>query len=170
MEHYVYILVDPRDGDPFYVGKGSGDRVLAHEAEARAGSEHPKCDVIRAIWAEGLEVERRFDSWHGSAEEAYAREEALIDEIGLESLTNLVRGGGSERGRCETVEQLVRRLEGEMTRERLDRIMAASPAWGIVSEWAGDAVQSTVQTFAFVLGIDAVIESARKHGVVVNVS
>lgn len=27
---YVYRLIDPRNGETFYVGKGSGDRVFAH--------------------------------------------------------------------------------------------------------------------------------------------
>lgn len=34
--NYVYLLVDPRDGIPFYVGKGRGDRAQAHEIEALA--------------------------------------------------------------------------------------------------------------------------------------
>lgn len=26
LDHYVYLLVDPRDSRPFYVGKGQGPR------------------------------------------------------------------------------------------------------------------------------------------------
>src|SRR5690242_9527661 len=56
---YVYILRRP-DGRPFYVGKGIGDRVFAHENEAR----HPndwrsnayKLNVIRSIWRSGNPV------------------------------------------------------------------------------------------------------------------
>jgi hypothetical protein len=32
--NYVYVLVDPRDSMPFYVGKGVGTRMLAHGVEA----------------------------------------------------------------------------------------------------------------------------------------
>ncbi len=34
LRHYVYRLVDPRDGVTFYVGKGSGQRVLQHQWDA----------------------------------------------------------------------------------------------------------------------------------------
>ena len=30
LKYYVYLYVDPRDGCPFYVGKGRGNRILSH--------------------------------------------------------------------------------------------------------------------------------------------
>lgn len=30
LKTYVYRLIDPRNGETFYVGKGRGDRVFAH--------------------------------------------------------------------------------------------------------------------------------------------
>lgn len=36
---YVYALRDPRDGQVFYVGKGVGDRVFAHQREADDSAE-----------------------------------------------------------------------------------------------------------------------------------
>ena len=32
--HYVYRLIDPRNGETFYVGKGQGNRVFAHVSGA----------------------------------------------------------------------------------------------------------------------------------------
>lgn len=30
LEHYVYRLIDPRNGETFYVGKGQDNRIFAH--------------------------------------------------------------------------------------------------------------------------------------------
>lgn len=34
--YYVYCLIDPRDGQPFYVGKGYKQRMYRHEGEVRS--------------------------------------------------------------------------------------------------------------------------------------
>ncbi|HBZ78363.1 MAG TPA: hypothetical protein DEO39_06640, partial [Clostridiales bacterium] len=34
LKYYVYRLIDPRNGQTFYVGKGKGNRVFAHVNDA----------------------------------------------------------------------------------------------------------------------------------------
>ena len=34
LNYYVYRLIDPRNGQTFYIGKGKGNRVFAHVNEA----------------------------------------------------------------------------------------------------------------------------------------
>jgi hypothetical protein len=106
---YVYVLRDPREQLPFYVGKGSGNRCFAHLAEARktlaaSSRDYPKLGVIRAIEAANLDVSIEILR-HGFETEdaAYEVEAACIDLLRLTdlkttpNLANRVLGRGSKR-------------------------------------------------------------------------
>lgn len=91
--YYVYLLIDPRDGKVFYVGKGTGNRCFAHLAEARKTQadtvgEYAKLRHIRNIEATKEPV--RIDILrHGLTEdEAYRVESTAIDALGFERLDN----------------------------------------------------------------------------------
>lgn len=88
--HYVYLYSDPRDGRPFYVGKGEGARVLSHLSEA---AESRKCAKIADIRAAGLKprIEILAHALRDD-ETAFRIEAAVIDLLGLDALTNEVRG------------------------------------------------------------------------------
>lgn len=93
--HYVYLYVDPRTDETFYVGKGQGERALAH---LRDTSESLKVARIKEIDASGREP--RIDILvHGlpSEEAAFRIEAAVIDAIGPNRLTNAVRGSGTSK-------------------------------------------------------------------------
>jgi len=106
---YVYALVDPRDMRIFYVGKGSSNnRAFSHLAEQRTepekniriaeirnAGEEPIVDILR----HGLETN----------EQVLDVEAAIIDAIGVENLTNQIRGHGTLRGR-QTSQQVERLL------------------------------------------------------------
>lgn len=95
---YVYELVDPRDGLAFYVGKGCGNRIFAHEKDAeRDGVCSEKVNKIKDIWADGLQVEKRHVAFFWDEQAAYDFEAVRVDEYGLDSLTNIIPGGGSVR-------------------------------------------------------------------------
>jgi len=88
--YYVYLYVDPRTNEPFYVGKGQGERAVAH---LRDTSESLVVAKIKEILASGREP--RIDILvHGlpSEKAAFRIEAAVIDAIGPEKLTNAVRG------------------------------------------------------------------------------
>ena len=34
-EFYVYVLYDPRNFQPFYIGEGKGNRMFSHESDPR---------------------------------------------------------------------------------------------------------------------------------------
>jgi len=96
LKWYVYRLIDPRNGETFYVGKGHGNRVFAHIRAAAdlEGDELPnKIKRIHAIQLAGFEVSHVIHR-HGMSEEtALEVEAALIDAY--PGLTNIAGGIGA---------------------------------------------------------------------------
>jgi hypothetical protein len=114
---YVYELIDPRTGNVFYVGKGSGDRIDQHEREAARGMRSRKCEVIRAIQSAGLAVEKRHVASFRWEQDAYDFETERIAEIGLVNLTNVLPGGQrawAEREAVSALRVAARRAEMEI--------------------------------------------------------
>lgn len=104
---YVYRLVDPRNFETFYVGKGSGQRVLQHAWDALDDAlPSDKLDRIRRIRDAGLE-EILIIHRHGLDEAtALHVEAALIDAY--PGLANLVRGHDIDQGPAR-LEELIDR-------------------------------------------------------------
>lgn len=94
---YVYDLVDPRNGQTFYVGKGTGGRCRQHIADAKKGKTGPKYDLIREILAEGLEVGVCIIREFEDEARAYASEKRRIAKLGRCTLKNIAAGGGGVR-------------------------------------------------------------------------
>ena len=104
LRHYVYVYVDPDTDEVFYVGKGRGDRAFFHLDDT---SETEKCARVRAIRARGREPIIEILA-HGLPDEAsaYRVEAAAIDLLGIDQLTNVVRGWRSGTYGRMTVEQV----------------------------------------------------------------
>lgn len=105
LKFYVYRLIDPRNGDTFYVGKGKGNRVFHHaaglgvdqietddgEQDHREDNESLKVSRIRDIRRAGLDVIHIIHR-HGieDAKTAHEVEAALIDAFS--GLSNIAAG------------------------------------------------------------------------------
>ena len=89
LQSYVYVYIDPRNGKPFYIGKGKGNRLFTHLqdksdietvsriAEIRRSGKEPRIEILRY----GL-----------SDSEARLVEAASIDLLGKAKLTNRISG------------------------------------------------------------------------------
>lgn len=116
LQSYVYALIDPRSGLPFYIGKGNGNRVFEHVVDALTGNgTTEKAPMIREIRQAGREV-RHIIVCHGMDDEAaYQVESALIEMcrmVGI-SLTNLVSGHGADIGSL-TSDEVIRLYGSEL--------------------------------------------------------
>ena len=108
LKSYVYRLIDPRDEQTFYVGKGQRDRVFNHlQGVLNAADEEEstlplRLKTIKEILDSGLEPIHIIHR-HGMDEnEAEVVEAALIDYI--PGLTNKISGRGSDFGPANAVE------------------------------------------------------------------
>src|SRR3990170_5288080 len=109
---YVYLYVNPIDNTIFYVGKGTGSRAVAH-LEDPAGTK--KANLIRKLRSVGVEPRIELLA-HGlrTEEEARLLEAASIDLLGIDNLTNEVRG--------------ITRGAGRMTLDQAIALYTAEPA------------------------------------------
>lgn len=121
--NYVYRLIDPRDFQTFYVGRGVGNRVFQHAKEELKHFEEEddalsmKIEQIRDIRLSGKEVICVIHRYGLTLDQAREVESALIDCY--PGLTNLVNGYGSDRG-VITAEDLQNALERPVYEEPED--------------------------------------------------
>ena len=106
LKTYVYRLIDPRNGETFYVGKGKGNRIFAH-IRGEQGIEGDELDNkmkrIRQIRLAGIEVAHVIHRHGMEAPTAFEVESALMDAY--PGLTNEVGGsGGNEFGAMHALE------------------------------------------------------------------
>jgi hypothetical protein len=118
LKYYVYMLLDPQDDKPFYVGKGIENRVFNHMACALIDTDtsNAKYDKIREI-IQGGQTVKHIIVRHGLTEsEAFQIEASLIDTLtycGL-LLSNKISGHNSIE-------------KGLMTSEEIKRLYNAQP-------------------------------------------
>jgi hypothetical protein len=116
---YVYILIDPSDNIPFYVGKGNGSRMYDHEKNILKGK---KLKNLHLYYKISKILDSKKPILYNKVLENVDENTALIEEInqiqkigradlGLGTLCNLTNGGEGSCGLVYTDKMLKRRIE-----------------------------------------------------------
>jgi hypothetical protein len=114
LENYVYRLIDPRNGETFYVGKGQGNRVFDHirNEPSLAGDELAnKTKRIREIRLAGFDVAHVIHRHGMDNKTAIEVEAALIDAY--PGLTNIAGGSGSGDYGAMHAREIIQRYSAE---------------------------------------------------------
>ena len=114
LKNYVYRLIDPRNGETFYVGKGVGNRIFEHVrgklgAALEDDASSNKLRRIRQIRLDGFEVAHVIHRHNLSEKEAIEVAAALIDAY--PEVTNEVALHGSDAYGLMHATQLNERYE-----------------------------------------------------------
>ena len=122
-KYYVYMLMVEGEGKPFYIGKGAGARVFAHELDADAmlkainqdrqdkeANYNKLSDKIKTIINNKRKVKKVIVKWGLTEDEAFMCESALINMYDYlcnnasdkplskdDALTNIVNGHASKK-------------------------------------------------------------------------
>lgn len=114
LKFYVYRLIDPRTGDTFYVGKGTGNRVFAHvknELSAENDVVTEKLLRIRQIRLDDFEVAHVIHRHGPTEDQALEVEAALIDAY--PETVNEIGGRASDERGIMHAKQIIERYEAE---------------------------------------------------------
>ena len=118
---YVYLLINPASKTPFYVGKGTGNRIFNHLQNAKDGKRGTdKLTEIQHILEQNLEVEHVIVRHGLNDKTAFNIEAALIDTFKyIPSFKTFVRG--NIQGGINSIEK------GLMNAEEIARKYNAEP-------------------------------------------
>ena len=132
---YVYELINPINGNVFYVGKGTGNRIDHHEQEAAKGVCSKKCNKINYIMKRGHKITKQKVALFWDEQAAYDHETDLIAQYGLYNLTNIMAGGQTAFDR-RLVERKTRIKEPQFSlSDWLEKKKPDHPTFSRFAEW-----------------------------------
>lgn len=155
LNYYVYALYKQGSPDPFYIGKGNKNRVYDHvkmtlKLKEKESEDNLKFNIIRKN-----DITHRILR-HGLSENtAFEIEATIIDFIGLDDLSNKVRGKGSYRG-IMTVDEIKSTYKAPIVKEIPEKVILIN-----INKKYADSKNDTAKLYKAVKG-DWVLGDKRK--------
>lgn len=169
LKNYVYRLIDPRNGETFYVGRGVSNRLYDHvkdELGTESDNTNDKLTRIREIRNAGFSVSHVIHR-HGMSETiAREVEAALIDAY--PGLTNIQGGeGSSDRGTMHA-DQIIKKYKAKVADVSQHKLLLISVNRSATEKELYEAVR-----FAWKLSLERAKKSdyvlAVERGVIIGV-
>jgi hypothetical protein len=138
---YVYRLIDPRNGETFYVGRGRGNRVFHHAADelgAGADVQSEKLQRIRRIRSAGFKVAHVIHRHGLDSHTAIEVEAALIDAY--PGTTNVASGHEADERGVMHADEIIRRYQAPVARFEHDLVLI-SVNWSALERSIYEAVR-----------------------------
>ncbi len=142
LKSYVYLYVDPRNGNPFYVGKGKGNRIFSHLKDK---TETEKTKVLNELQKLKLSPICEVLKYGLSEHEAFLIESAVIDLLKLTKLTNKVHGHHADlkgRTRVEDLIKILNSAEAELKEPAILIVINQAYRFGMSPQELYDATRS----------------------------
>jgi hypothetical protein len=143
--YYVYELIDPRNNQIFYIGKGYNNRMYYHfntvKYNKKLHNKHLYNKLIQLI-TENLQpiYKKIFETYNEG--DAYDFERQRISEIGLENLCNVIPGGnGWLNGDIEKARQNTKNLWDNV--EYRNKVIYAQKNGGAKKCWESRRLNNT---------------------------
>lgn len=137
MTYYVYELVDPRTDQPFYIGKGKGNRAYVHLSCSERDRNSYKEAKINKIRSQGLEPQVRYIAENIIDEElAYEIEKQMIKKYGRKGydeggiLTNICEDNRPPNHRGKKYEEIYGPERAKEQRELRSRLQKERGGYG----------------------------------------
>ncbi|MCO6045923.1 hypothetical protein NG895_18645 [Aeoliella sp. ICT_H6.2] len=108
IKYYVYLYIDPRNEQVFYIGKGKGNRAFVHLKGTRDNDKVRRITELRKL---NLEPRIEILKYGLTEKEALLVEATAIDLLDISNLTNAARGHGSRYGARASVQEIADRLD-----------------------------------------------------------
>lgn len=121
--YYTYALISPLTNRVFYIGKGKGGRVYHHEKNAHKpiGNAAKNAEILKCH-SSGEAITHLILSKHKDEQMAYSVESLLIDEFGIDNLTNSSKAEMTARKKSDLPSIYEFETVGEWAAECLLRI------------------------------------------------